>query len=173
VHGFSHQSGGTTVVASELGQGTTVTIYLPRTNDTPEALTSAGAETLRPDTVLLVEDNPDVAEVTKDMLAQLGYRVHTASNAQLALEMLGRHDIGLVFSDIVMPGPMAGIDLARSIRAQGLAIPIMLATGYSENVSRATSDFTVLRKPFDLDELRSGLSRLLTLSYPSGAKPLS
>jgi PAS domain S-box-containing protein len=173
VHGFSHQSGGTTVVASELGKGTTVTIYLPRTDDTPEALTSAGAETLRPDTVLLVEDNPDVAEVTREMLAQLGYRVHTANNAQLALEMLGRHDIGLVFSDIVMPGPMDGIDLARSIRAQGLAIPIMLATGYSENVSRATPDFTVLRKPFDLDELRSGLSRLLTLSYPSEAKPLS
>ena len=49
----------------------------------------------------------------------------------------------------------------------------MLATGYSENVSRATPDFTVLRKPFDLDELRSGLSRLLTISYPSDAKPLS
>jgi PAS domain S-box-containing protein len=174
VHGFSHQSGGTAVVVSELGKGTTVTIYLPRSEGTAETRTSRAVETLRPDTVLLVEDNPDVAEVTRDMLAQLGYRVHTASNAQLALEMLGRHDIGLVFSDIVMAGPMDGIDLARSIRAQGLAIPVMLATGYSEKVSRAAPDFTVLRKPFDLDELRSGISRLLTLSHPGpDGKPLS
>jgi PAS domain S-box-containing protein len=174
VHGFSRQSGGTAVVASELGKGTTVTIYLPRTNDTSKPRVSREVETLRPDTVLLVEDNPDVAEVTRDMLAQLGYRVHAANNAQSALEMLGRHDIGLVFSDLVMAGPMDGIDLARSIRAQGLAIPVMLATGYSEKVSRAAPDFTVLRKPFDLDELRSGLSRLLTHSYPDpDGKPLS
>jgi CheY-like chemotaxis protein len=127
---------------------------------------------LRPDTVLLVEDNPEVAEVTRDMLAQLGFRVHTASDAQLALDMLDRHDIGLVFSDIVMAGPMDGIDLARTIRARGLSIPIMLATGYSETVSRATPDFTVLRKPFDLDELRSGISRLLTPSQTDpAAKP--
>ena len=159
VHGFSRQSGGATVIASELGQGTSVTIYLPRTDDAPATRTSAEVESLRPDTVLLVEDNPEVAEVTRDMLAQLGYRVHTANDAQVALEMLDRHEIGLVLSDIVMAGPMDGIDLARTIRARGLSIPIMLATGYSETVSRATPDFTVLRKPFDLDELRSGISR--------------
>jgi CheY-like chemotaxis protein len=116
---------------------------------------------------LLVEDNPDVAEVTRDMLSQLGYRVHLAADAQSALEQLDAERVDLVLSDIVMAGPMDGLDLARTIRSRGLSLPIMLVTGYSESVSRAAPEFAVMRKPYGIDELRSGLAKLV------GSAPLS
>jgi two-component system, NtrC family, sensor kinase len=80
---------------------------------------------------------------------------------QSALEQLDAHRIDLVLSDIVMAGPMDGLDLARAIRSRGLSLPIMLVTGYSESVSRAALEFAVMRKPYGLDELRSGIAKLI------------
>ena len=120
VYGFSHQSGGTVVATSAVGSGTTITLYLPRSHATlarvPEAppmQPSAPAQ----GTVLVVEDNPEVADVTASLIEQLGYRTLRAENASDALNQLQRGETHqLVFSDIVMPGGMNGIALGAGDR---------------------------------------------------------
>src|SRR5205085_1264711 len=100
VHGFAHQSGGTVTISSELGKGTSVTLYLPRAHAPPEqAAAEAADEASASGAALLVEDNPDVAEVSAALLEQLGYRVHAAGDAQAALEALEARKFDLVVSD--------------------------------------------------------------------------
>ena len=159
VHGFAHQAGGTIAVTSELGKGTTFTICLPRSE-----LVTASAEnetsSIRSGTVLLVEDNPDVANASTGLLEQLGYSVRWASDAEAALREIDRNGIDLVLSDIVMPGKMDGLGLARAIKLKWPALPILLATGYSEAAQNARTDFPILRKPYQLHELSRALSEL-------------
>jgi len=111
-------------------------------------------------TVLLVEDNPEVADVSKGLLEQLGYEVRWASNAEAAIAEMERNGIKLVFSDIVMPGEMDGISLAKVIRSRHPTIPILLATGYSEAASKVDTDFPILRKPFAIHELSQALAKI-------------
>ena len=111
-------------------------------------------------TVLLVEDNPDVANASTGLLEQLGYTVRWVSNADAALQEIERDDIDLVFSDIVMPGGMDGLGLARAIKQKHPALPILLATGYSEAAHNVRADFPVLRKPYQLHELSRALELL-------------
>jgi CheY-like chemotaxis protein len=111
-------------------------------------------------TALLVEDNASVAAVTRDMLMQLGYAVHTASSARRALELLDCHAFDLVLSDIVMPGTMNGIELARTVRARKPALPIVLVSGYAGSASGAGPEFTVLRKPYRFSDLREAIARV-------------
>jgi PAS domain S-box-containing protein len=159
VHGFAHQAGGTVAVASELGKGTTFTICLPRgkpgTARTEEEVHSIGSGT-----VLLVEDNPDVATASTGLLEQLGYSVRWVADAETALKELDRDGIDLVFTDIVMPGKIDGLGLARAIKQKHPGLPILLATGYSEAAQNARSDFSILRKPYRLHELSRALSEL-------------
>src|SRR5882724_11071915 len=96
VHGFAHQAGGTVKVASELGKGTTITILLPRRGVRPGVDDVDSAETGGSGTVLLVEDNPDVASVSIGLLEQLGYTVRRAANAEAALREIERDGIDLV-----------------------------------------------------------------------------
>jgi hypothetical protein len=120
VYGFVHQSGGTVTIDSELGKGTTVTLYLPATNERASrglGAPEAEAEHTGDGTVLLVEDNPDVAEVTTSMLGQLGYEVQAVGDANAALAAIERSQFDLVISDIVMAGPLDGMTLARHPRA--------------------------------------------------------
>ncbi|MGA7993271.1 MAG: PAS domain S-box protein [Bradyrhizobium sp.] len=159
VHGFAHQAGGTVTVASELGKGTTLTIYLPRSM--PEAVSeSADPGAVGNGTVLLVEDNPDVASASTGLLEQLGYSVRWVVDAESALSALDRDGIDLVFSDIVMSGKMDGLGLARAIKQKHPALPILLTTGYSEALQNVRGDFPILRKPYQLHELSRALSRL-------------
>ena len=162
VHGFAHQAGGTVAVESELGSGTSFTICLPRS---APIITASPDETMPTaigsGTVLLVEDNPDVATASIGLLEQLGYSVRWVSDAEAALEELERNGISLVFSDIVMPGKMDGLDLARTIREKYPDLPVLLASGYSDAAQNARSEFPILRKPYQIHELNQALSQLV------------
>jgi len=154
VHGFAHQSGGTVTIDSDIGRGTTLTLYLPRAVEALEQTAAEpAADAAGGGAVLLVEDNPEVAEVTVALLEQLGYRVEAAGNAQKGLEALERRKVDLVVSDIVMAGDMDGLDLARMVRQRYPDLPIVLVTGYSESAAVAGTEFPVLRKPYRLADL--------------------
>jgi PAS domain S-box-containing protein len=162
VHGFAHQAGGTVKIASTLGQGTAVTIILPRAVNASVGAEASDTsmERSRTGTVLLVEDNPDVATASAALLEQLGYLVRWAPNADAALQEIEKNSIDLVVSDIVMPGPLDGLGLARIIRQKRPDMPILLATGYSEAAGNVRFDFPILRKPYQMHELSRALAEL-------------
>lgn len=160
VHGFAHQAGGHVAIESELGRGTTVTLYLPRTEMLCVENNGSSRRGAKGGTVLLVEDNPDVAEASAGLLEQLGYRVRISSNAEAALLEIERNAIDLVFTDIVMPGKMDGLGLAKMLRATHPQLPVLLATGYSETLAGHPLDFHVLRKPYAIHELSQALAKL-------------
>jgi CheY-like chemotaxis protein len=165
VYGFSRQSGGTVAATSQVGSGTTLTIYLPRshatlsrTPETHPAQPFVAGQGL----VLIVEDSPEVAEVTATLVEQLGYRTEHAGNALEALNRLQRDDrIDLVLSDIVMPGSMNGVALAHEIANRYPHIPVLLASGYSDVVQAHSARFTILRKPFQLPALEKAMREML------------
>src|SRR4029077_3570431 len=165
VYGFSHQSGGTVVVASKVGSGTTITIYLPRNRAEP--VRRSESPSLQPfapaqGTILVVEDHAEVAEVTTSLVEQLGYRTLRAENATDALGKLQHGDkIDLVFSDVVMPGGMNGIALAQEIGNRYPWIPVLLTSGYSDVVQAAVSQSPILRKPFQLPALEKSIREAL------------
>ena len=165
VHGFASQSGGAATVSSEAGKGTVVTIYLPRSTAEP-SLGSAdevgGNGEAGRGTVLLVEDSREVAEVTSTLFEQLGYRVVRSENAAEALRHLqqGIH-FDLLFSDIVMPGPMNGLALAETCRDNFPDIPVLLTSGYSDAAQLADDRFDILRKPFELSALERAVEAVI------------
>jgi PAS domain S-box-containing protein len=162
VHGFVHQSGGTVTIASDLGKGTTVTLYFPRSrDDVTLEVTTPDVENVSGGRVLVVEDNPDVTDVTVNMLEQLGYAVDAVGDAAAALDRLARHEYELVVADIVMPGEMDGVKLAEMLRERNPDLPVLLVTGYSEALRHGTREFTVLRKPFELSELSRAAANLI------------
>jgi PAS domain S-box-containing protein len=165
VHGFAHQAGGTVKVTSKLGKGTEVTILLPRAANGAQqsAGTDAGAEAGN-GTVLLVEDNPEVASVSVGLLEQLGYTVQCVADAEAALHAVECDGIDMVFSDIVMPGKMDGLALAHRLRQIRPDLPILLATGYSEAALNARGEFPILRKPYEIHQLSQAISRLPVIS---------
>jgi CheY-like chemotaxis protein len=163
VYGFAGQTGGAVEVTSEPGRGTTITLYLPRSDDVPATIarpTVSQAAVQRDGTALLVEDTPEVADVTASLLEQVGYRVVRASNAAEALQSLPERAVDLVLSDIVMAG-MNGIALAREIRQRSPDTPVLLISGYSDALQAAEAEFAVLRKPFDLDALEQAIRRVV------------
>lgn len=159
VHGFAHQAGGDVILRSVLNRGTTFVIRLPRSGSCKkaedEAYTSPSSGT-----VLLVEDHPDVAQATSNLLDLLGYTVRCANNASAALTELQQGGIDIVCSDIVMPGEMDGVELARVIRDSNPSLPILLLTGYSKSASDVMQQFPVLRKPYELHELSKALAAI-------------
>ena len=160
VHGFAHQAGGTVAVQSKLGEGTCFTICLPRSAEiTTRQKTIIGS--IGTGTVLLVEDNPDVATASTGLLEQLGYSVRWVSDAEAALREIEREGIDLVFSDIVMPGEMDGLGLARTIKQIRPGLPVLLTSGYSDAAQNARSEFPILRKPYQIHELNQALSELV------------
>jgi PAS domain S-box-containing protein len=162
VYGFAHESGGTVTIDSAIGRGTTVTIYLPRAHeDTDEAQGESAMEVASGGTVLVVEDNPEVVEVSASMLKELGYEVHAVGDAAAALKAVGRQSFDLVVSDIVMAGSLDGIALARTLRDRNPDLPVLLVTGYSETAATVAQEFTVIRKPFELADLSQTAARMI------------
>jgi two-component system, NtrC family, sensor kinase len=166
VYEFASESGGTATVSSELGRGTEVTIYLPRCREALPGQEPASQGSPEADThalILLVEDNTEIADVSKANLEELGYRVLHAPNAAAAMEVVERdRTIDLVFSDIVMPGSMSGLDLARRLRDLRPGLPIVLTTGYNSALeSAAPEGFTLLTKPYDQATLHRAIAETL------------
>jgi len=167
VYGFAKQSGGTATITSTVGRGTVITLYLPRTQELPApsiARIEAEAAPQRAGTVLVVEDSPEVAEVATAYFQQLGYMVKQVANAHEALELLANDPkINLIFSDILMPGGMNGLELGHAIRRLYPALPVLLATGYSDSARDAVQQgFVVLHKPFELAGLEQALREART-----------
>ena len=160
VHGFAHQAGGTVEVESELDKGTKITVLLPRESAHPKAVVQDVADAGGSGTVLLVEDNPEVASVSCSLLEQLGYTVRRVSDAETALREVERDGIDLVFSDIVMPGKIDGLGLARRLKEIRPDLPILLATGYSDAAANARGNFPILRKPYEIHELSRAIAKL-------------
>jgi CheY-like chemotaxis protein len=170
IYGFVKQSGGHVTIYSEVGKGTTVNLYLPRVRSDAEKEagtgTAAAAAQETGETVLLVEDNAEVRSVTARRLANLGYTVLQAERAAKAIEILGGNaDDDLVFSDVVMPGGMSGFDLAQWVRRNRPAVPVLLTSGFAEDVARAgeatASTLEILRKPYTGAELARALRKAL------------
>jgi PAS domain S-box-containing protein len=160
VHGFAHQAGGTIRVSSELGKGTTVTILLPREHVSPQSDHIRAVNAGGSGTVLLVEDNPEVASVSTALLEQLGYTVRRVADAEAALREIERDGIDLVFSDVIMPGKMDGLGLAVRLKQTRPDLPILLATGYSDAAVNVRGDFPILRKPYEIHQLSEAIAKL-------------
>jgi two-component system NtrC family sensor kinase len=159
VFGFAKQSGGEVTVDSEVGKGSTFTLYLPRVADEGRPLAVQAEETLPVDgggmSVLVVEDNPEVGKFAADALAELGYTVTLVDDATHALEQLaiGAARFDVVFTDVVMPG-MTGIELAKEIRRRHFDLPVVLTSGYSHVLAQNGSyGFELLQKPYSIEQL--------------------
>ncbi|MFK5595677.1 ATP-binding protein [Methylobacterium sp. HMF5984] len=171
VFGFAKQSGGDVDVASEVGVGTTFTLYLPEVSDRlaemPVLDRDAGvAPSGQGQPVLLVEDNLEVGRFCAQILEDLGYAPEWVVNAEEALERLGADGAGFqaVFSDVVMPG-MGGIELARTLRIRIPTLPVVLASGYSHVLAREDSHgFELLHKPYSAAQIGRVLGRVIPAS---------
>ncbi len=174
VYGFAKQSGGTVRITSEVGHGTNVRLLFPATDQAvaaerrpaPRATDRSGTET-----ILVVDDRPDVAETARVILDDFGYTVLVAHGPQEALDLLdSAGKVDLLFSDLIMPGGMNGVLLARAARERQPRIKVLLTTGYAEASIERTdaggSEFEILNKPYRRMELARRVR--LTLDGPTG-----
>jgi CheY-like chemotaxis protein len=166
VLGFAQQSGGEIRLDSRVGQGTTITIFLPRSRESlPRAVDEAHPvqHDGRAATILVVDDDPDVRDLTVNALEEMNYRVLAAENGRAALQILQENDaIDLTLIDLAMP-VMNGRQLATRIRAADPGRAILFATGY-DDLSGTDDPFTrelVIKKPFKLVELAAAVERAL------------
>jgi len=179
VYGFAKQSGGAVVVDSKLAVGTTVTLLLPRSEQQASTASREGPrspasrESLA-GSILLVEDDDEVATLVSEMLRELGYSVTRAASSEAALGALadGRV-VDLVFSDIVMPGPMNGFELAHEIRRRRPNQKILLTSGYPDAANRSQdgNDFVILPKPYEIQDLKHSLERALGKAWSAADRP--
>jgi prevent-host-death family protein len=164
IYGFVKQSGGHLAIDSEVGQGTTVRLYLPRAAEeaAPEDAEETGTEALRArgETVLVVEDNRDIRQLAVDLLEELGYRVLQAPDGWAALSLLEKSDPpDLLLSDVVLPRRLSGPDLAEKVKLELPTIKVLFMSGYADDAARdngvAGNGTELLNKPFRKHELAS------------------
>ena len=162
IHGFAAQAGGRAEVRSKEGQGTTVCILLPATDKeaADAAQDSESTEFPKGLCVLLVEDNDQVRQFAEDLLRDLGCEVIAAADGKEALALLDTRPVDLMFSDVVMPG-MSGIELARQARQLKPGLPVLLATGYSDEVVKGSPEFEVVPKPYRPQQLGRAIVSVL------------
>jgi len=163
VYGFVHQSGGGVTLDSAPGAGSTITLLLPLSAD-QAAPAAEGAplpiRAMRVLDILLVEDDAAVAALAEAMLRELGHRVEVADRPRAALERLrAGGPVSLLLTDVVMPGDMTGVDLARAATALRPDLPVLLSSGYTGQAlaSAEEAPWPLLRKPYTLDALAAAL----------------
>ena len=166
VYGFARQSGGAALIESEIGWSTSITLYLPRAVKTPIALPSAthdAAKTAAPARLLLVEDDTEVAQATTELLRDIGLQVMWVRDGKAALAKFERDPtIEMVMSDIVMPGGISGLELARAMREHHPGLPVLLTTGYSQYAPQGEKDgFILVEKPYRRDVLAASIRRAI------------
>ena len=170
LYGFASQSGGTVTIYSEPGKGTSVSLYLPRAEEEAGSAKRAANRTgavlysRHNETVLVVEDNPEVRETTLQRVEGLGYVVAEAATGPQAVEVLNSDpQIALVFSDVVMAGGMSGYDLGLWVREHKPHVKVLLTSGFAPELTDKgrEGEFEMLRKPFNRVELSRALSRVL------------
>jgi PAS domain S-box-containing protein len=153
VYGFIKQSDGEVVIESRPGEGTTIAIYLP-------AVVAEAREDNRPraERVLIVEDEPDLMDVAASLFTSMGYDVMTASSGREAIEVLEQRDVDILFTDVVMPNGMDGLELATYTRSHYPETKILLASGYplpalKQRHGRDLNEFAFVNKPYRLADL--------------------
>ncbi|CAN7643988.1 response regulator [Trinickia sp. LjRoot230] len=168
IYGFVKQSGGHIKIYSELEQGTTVRLYLPRARQPEDIETEvdAGPITGGTETVLVVEDDEDVRGTVVDLLSELGYRVLRAKDAQSALAIVESGvPIDLLFTDVVMPGPLESPELARKARERLPNIAVLFTSGYTDNAivhgGRLDDGVDLLSKPYSREALARKIRHVL------------
>jgi CheY-like chemotaxis protein len=157
-YGFAKSSGGHLTIESRVGIGTSIKLYLPKSSQPTQKQSPAvpvvpmGGARDREETILIVEDDPLVLQLAVDALDELGYTVVTAADAKEALTILhGDGRVDVLFSDIVMPGGMNGLQLAVEARRVRPGIKVLLTSGYAAEALAAQgvpNDIEILPKPY-------------------------
>jgi signal transduction histidine kinase/DNA-binding response OmpR family regulator len=167
-YGFMKQTGGHIKLYSEPGEGTTVKLYLPRSMEEEAHRVETSHEPVigGTETILVVEDDPNVRATVVDTLTELGYNVLKSADAQSALNVLesGVH-IDLLFSDVVMPGPLRSVDMARRAREMLPSLEVLFTSGYTENAivhgGRLDPGVALISKPYRRDALARKVRSML------------
>ncbi|SFI89777.1 PAS/PAC sensor hybrid histidine kinase [Sphingomonas sp. NFR04] len=171
IHGYAVQSGGTARIESELGKGTRVELWIPRSFKPLQREAAPDAQIALPEglRVLLVEDSEHVRYFANQLLDDLGCTVFEAADGEEALALLREEPVDLVFSDIVMPG-MSGLELASAVREGYGDMPVLLASGYSSKqfIPRDEREFPILRKPYRLETLAASITELVHRAESDG-----
>lgn len=174
-YGFIKQSGGQIDVASTVGQGTTIRLFLPRTAESaaPKSAAVPVAIAGGNEVVLVVDDEADIRANAHAILAGLGYRVREAASADEAVEVLKSHqDIDLVFTDVIMPGEVSSTQLAALAQRLRPGIPVLFTSGYSADAiihqGKLASGVNLLKKPYTSDELARTIRTVLArVAHPT------
>jgi signal transduction histidine kinase/ActR/RegA family two-component response regulator len=171
LYGFAKQSGGTVRIDSAEGQGTTVTIFLPRTRQASAAPTPLllSPQPVCKTVILLVDDDDDVRTVAAAMIEEAGYEVECAESAAAALAKIEPGRFSLVVTDVAMP-VMSGVDLARRIRELVPDLPVIFASGYADvqTFGEELSEEVLLKKPYRVSELAAAIHAALNERLDSG-----
>jgi len=167
VYGFVTQSGGQLTIYSELGLGTTVRLYLPLAeSDVPAAPAVITKLPGGSETILVVEDEPELRELVTGMLRPMGYRILEAGNGQEALAVLAREPvINLLFTDVVMPGGMHGRALAQEAKKQRPDMRVLYTSGYTQDTmvhqGKLDEGVELLNKPYRRRDLAMKVREIL------------
>ncbi|MBU2308229.1 MAG: response regulator [Alphaproteobacteria bacterium] len=171
VYGFTRQSGGTAVVDSAPGKGSSVCLYLPRIADDAAVRVADTAPAAVEDgprlRVLLVEDDAQVSELVEALLSDLGHVVQTAEHADAALVLLRAGEpFDLMLTDLIMPGDKSGVDLAREAVALRPDLPVILSSGYTGDVLLAAehTPWPLLRKPYGSQQLAQTITDVIQVA---------
>ncbi len=169
VYGFVKQTAGFVNVYSEVNQGTCIKLYLPEVAEAAETVRSgdkaepAFQVTGSRKTVLIVEDDQHVRKIASSLVENLGFRVLEAEDGPSAIAIFDKTgDIELVFTDMVMPGPMNGVELVQKLREHRPGLKAVIASGYNKNVaSPRESGIIWIRKPYTREVLAEKLLAIL------------